>query len=107
MARIELEAVFDDGDMVMIDVRIGNASACILAQVVLDRTQMILRRMHVDGPGANLLGPAVLKSIVRRMMEIADVETVVVEGAIRTTGAGPGRIPDPIRFRRTSRRDPA
>lgn len=107
MSEIVLQAVFDNDDLVMIDVRIGNAVACILAHLVLEGSTLTLRGTHVDGPGANLLGPATLKAVVRRMMEIADVETVVIEGAIRTTGAGPGRIPYPIRFRRSARRRPA
>ncbi|WP_156917623.1 hypothetical protein [Salinarimonas rosea] len=48
--------------------------------------------------GPNALGPANLRSLVQALRERMGYDTVVIEGAVRTTGAGPGRRPRALRF---------
>jgi hypothetical protein len=64
---------------------------------------MTLRGLHMHGEQVgtkNGVGPANLKLLARIVMEGLDLDGLVVEGARRTTGAGPGRIPRRIRFAR-------
>lgn len=107
MREIILRVAFEDHDLVTIDAGIGNLTVTILAEASLDGRALILRGTHFDGPGPNTLGIATLREIANRIAEIADVETVVVEGAIRTTGAAPGRKPRALRFARPTRAGPA
>jgi hypothetical protein len=64
-----------------------------------DRTA-VFQGLHVDGPGPNAMGWLALRDLARQVMEKLDVDILRVEGAPRTTGAGPGRRPAPIVFRR-------
>jgi hypothetical protein len=104
---ITLRVTFDEHDLVTIEVGIGNLAITILAEALLGSRELVMRRTHFDGPGPNTLGIATLREIANRIAEIADVETVVVEGAIRTTGAAPGHQPRPLRFARAAHAGPA
>ena len=60
---------------------------------------LTLRECHVQGAGRNRLGIAALRQIAAWVRECLDVDELRIEGATRTTGAGPGRRPAPIVFR--------
>ncbi|WP_146604634.1 hypothetical protein [Rhodoplanes roseus] len=73
-----------------------------MAEVDLVERCLYLRGLHLHGidVGANALGVAVLRDIVQEVMEALDVDSIVVGGARRTSGAGPGRAPGRLRFTR-------
>jgi hypothetical protein len=54
--------------------------------------------VHIHGPGANLFGTASLREFINVVKGIIDVDTIYVTGAVRTTGANPGRKPNPLVF---------
>jgi len=60
----------------------------------------ILRRLDIQGAGPNSLGVAGLRDLAHWVMELLDVDELRIEGATRTSGAGPGRRPAPLIFRR-------
>src|SRR5262245_8968318 len=64
-----------------------------------------LLRTHVQSDaGSNAFGIASLRRIAEIAMERMDYDEIIVEGALRTTGANPGRAPQvPFRFRRRDR----
>lgn len=62
-----------------------------------------LRRMDIQGSGANSLGLAALHELAQLVMELLDVDELRIEGSTRTSGAGPGRKPAPLVFRRANR----
>src|SRR5688500_18121847 len=62
-----------------------------------------LRLLHVHAPGANAIGPGNLRSLAEVVMERLDFDALEIEGALRTTGASPGRRPRPLRFTRRPR----
>jgi len=64
---------------------------------IIDRTLRI-DRAHVEGLKPGALGRAGLNAIGRKLMELADVDEIVVQGSTRTTGRNPGNKPRPIRF---------
>lgn len=41
-----------------------------------------------------------LRWLAQAVMEVLDCDEIIVEGAVRTTGAGPGRRPGRLRFAR-------
>jgi hypothetical protein len=74
-----------------------------------DGRVLTLRGVHMhggEGAGANAIGHANLKVLARTVMERMDFDELVVEGAVRTTGANPGHRPGPLRFRRRVRPPP-
>lgn len=61
------------------------------------------RTLHVEGahvqglhPGA--LGRGGLNAIGRKLMELADVDQIIIQGGVRSTGCNRGRAPRPFRF---------
>ncbi|HJS87971.1 MAG TPA: hypothetical protein VJ779_21165 [Acetobacteraceae bacterium] len=64
---------------------------------------LILRRLHVQGASANRISAANLMVLAQTVMERMDLDGLVVEGALRTTGANPGRRPSILRFSRRLR----
>ena len=59
---------------------------------------LILRSLHVAGSVANLFGPGQLRAPARFAKDGIGVRELRVDGAIRTTGAKPGRRPGPLVF---------
>jgi hypothetical protein len=68
-----------------------------------DGTTLVLRAMHAQDSYPNAVGPANLRVVARALMERLDIDGLIIEGAIRTSGASPGRRPRPIRFTRILR----
>ncbi|WP_237480985.1 hypothetical protein [Lichenibacterium dinghuense] len=67
-------------------------------------------RLTVDGAhiqgfgiGANSVGPANLRVLADLVMERLGYDELVIRGAIRTSGAVPGRRPGDLRFARRDR----
>ena len=50
---------------------------------------------HFLGAGPNTLGLARLRELARWMKGMLDVDELRIEGATRTSGAGPGLVPPP------------
>jgi hypothetical protein len=59
---------------------------------------LMLRNLHVDGTMANQFGPGQLRALARFVKEALGVRERRIDGAIRTTGASPGRRPHPLVF---------
>ena len=59
-----------------------------------------LRRLDIQGTGANTIGWVALRDLARAAMEFLDVDEIRIEGSARTSGAGRGRTPAPLVFRR-------
>jgi hypothetical protein len=78
-----------------------------MAEPEISGSTLILRGVHVQDAWANAVGAANLKVLARSVMERMDLNGLVIEGALRTTGASPGRRPDILRFSRHVRPAPA
>jgi hypothetical protein len=78
-----------------------------MAEPEMARSALILRGVHVQDAWANALGAGNLKVLARTVMERMELDGLVVEGALRTTGASPGRRPGVLRFSRSVRPAPA
>jgi hypothetical protein len=91
---------FDFGgiDTVLVTLVDGNHRIEVLADVELDRRRAVLRGLHIQGVGRNTLGPAVLRGLIGWAKEYLDVDELRIEGAVRTSGASPGRIPAVLVF---------
>src|ERR1700689_5018210 len=98
--RVE-ELELDVADVVF--VRMSNGRIVIEAAFYahLMGRRATFSRLDIEGPGPNTIGLAGLREAARAVMELLDVDELRVEGAARTSGAGPGRRPAAIVFRRT------
>jgi hypothetical protein len=87
-----------DGITVLARLSDGEIEVEILVDVVeLTLTEAVLSGLHIQGPGPNSVGPRI-RSVAYWMKEFLDVRRLTIEGATRTSGAGPGRDPAPIVF---------
>jgi hypothetical protein len=75
----------------------------VMADIEEQGRVLFLRQLHVQGPGANAIGPGNLRTLAEVVMERLDFDALEIEGALRTTGASPGRRPRPLRFTRRPR----
>lgn len=90
-------------DVVLARVENRVGTLLVLAQVEFAERAMILRELHVQGENVevNQLRATGIRPIVREAMEVLDVDELIIEGAIRTSGSGPGRRPRRLRFSRS------
>ena len=74
----------------------------VMAEVIQEGRTVTLLGLNVHGVGVsvNELGPTRLRKLINETMERMDVDEIVIEGAVRVTGAGPGRKPGRLRFKR-------
>jgi hypothetical protein len=68
------------------------------AEPALRGRTLILRRTHVQGARPGAVGGHNLAVIAQAVMRGMDVDELIVEGALRTTGARPGHRPRPFRY---------
>jgi hypothetical protein len=79
----------------------------VMAEVAVDGHSLRLQRLHVQSAvEPNEIGHANWRLVAAMVMERMDYDEIIVEGAVRTTGASPGRRPRPIRFARRVRAAP-
>ena len=75
----------------------------VMAEAAMTGRTLILDQVHVQDGWPNAVGWINLRLIAGRVMEGLDLDGLVIKGAIRTTGANPGRRPRVIRFTRRVR----
>jgi hypothetical protein len=75
----------------------------VTAEPVTQGTILVLRGTHMQDATPNAVGAGNLMVIARALMERMGFDGLVVEGALRTTGANPGRRPRVLRFSRRFR----
>ena len=99
-----IEIIREQSDENIVVPRVATTAGTILvmAEVELLGGTLVLSGVHVQGEDvkANEVGVAGLRCIIREAMEELGVDEVVLVGAVRTTGATPGRAPRPLRFTR-------
>jgi hypothetical protein len=70
----------------------------LLALIVFEDDTLYMRGAHVEGLYAGACGRAGLNAIGRKLLEVANVSRIVIQGGIRTTGRNAGRRPKIICF---------
>jgi hypothetical protein len=81
----------------------------MMAEPAVDGTILVLKGLHMHGDGEvgpNAVGPGSLRVLADAVMERMGFDGIVVEGAVRTTGANPDHRPGRVRFARRVRADP-
>ncbi len=97
-----------DDPIATLVVKAPGATLLVMAEFIVNRPgrTMKLTATHIHGATANTIGFANLKTIALAVLEGMDLDEIVIEGGIRTTGAGPGHTPRPFRFTRPVLPDP-
>ena len=75
----------------------------IMGEPAVDGSTLVVRGLHVQGGEPNTVGAANLLLLAALLMEGLGFDAIIVEGEVRTSGAGPGRRPKPLRFARKVR----
>jgi hypothetical protein len=102
---ISFEIVNDmtDDPVVTLAVRTPSGVVIFVAEPTMRGAVLSLHGTHVQNASPNALGMANLMIIAQALMQRMGLDGLVVEGAIRTTGANPGRRPRVLRFTRRLR----
>ena len=100
---------YDATDHPVVTIRMATPVGLIelMAEIAGDRQSLRLQRLHVQSVvEPNEIGHANWRLVATMVMEVMDYDEIIVEGAVRTTGASPGRRPRQIRFTRRVRATP-
>jgi hypothetical protein len=98
---IEIEVVEHPVAVPVIATPAGTLS--LIGSISIVGRAMRIDRAHVEGLEIGALGRAGLNAIGCKLLEIADVDEIIIQGGTRTTGRTKGKVPRPIRFPRASR----
>jgi hypothetical protein len=93
-----LEYDFGGADTVLVTLTDGIQVVQVLTAVEFAGRTAMLRRLHIEGAGRNTLGPRALRELINWAKVQLDVDQLRIEGATRTSGADPGRVPSPLVF---------
>ena len=102
----EIQIALDDeasaGSVLTVRISTPAGQLLVMAEVERYDSELVLANLHMQAEslGRNSLGWNRLRQIARVAAEKADVEFIIIKGATRTTGAGPGRTPSQLRFSR-------
>jgi hypothetical protein len=107
--RVVLLSDVSEGDIVTVEVTIGDISLRIMGEIREHDRRLAAVGAHISSTGIkpNEVGIANLRLVAQALMEVGGYDEIVVEGAIRTTGARPGHRPRAIRFARNGDPVPA
>jgi hypothetical protein len=70
----------------------------LLAIILLEEKTLHMKEAHVEGLYSGACGRAGLNAIGRKLLEVANVERIIIQGGVRTTGRNAGRRPKIFRF---------
>ena len=97
-SAIEFTLVETVHPIALVEVRTPLGTLTLLGSVSVVRRSARLAGVHIQGLMPGALGRIGLNRIGERMLVELDVDEIVIEGSIRTTGTRPGIKPRAIRF---------
>lgn len=94
------EILETDGSAVHMYVDTHAGQLEVMTAQSMQGSTLLLEGFHIEGPGAGSISSTMeLRSNLRAYGRLNNAEEVVLKGAVRTTGANPGRIPRTLRIR--------
>jgi hypothetical protein len=107
---VTVQLVENEGDTVTVDIETMAGTLRKLADVSIVGRTAYASGLHIQGNdvGKNAFGWASLRSLGRAILDWLgdDYDELVIKGAVRTSGANPGRRPGDLRFTRRLRTSP-
>jgi hypothetical protein len=99
-ADIEIDIAQVAGSLVLVTIRLPIGVVEIMGSVRIEGRVLHIDGAHIDGPRPGALGRAGLNAIGRKLLEVADVDEIILQGSTRATGRYRGKVPRRIRFAR-------
>jgi hypothetical protein len=96
--RIAVEIVDADHPVLEVVITTPIGAMNLVASASIVGRVLRLDGVHVDGLAPGALGRAGLNAIGYKLLEVADVEEIIIQGGTRTTGKHKGKVPSAIRF---------
>jgi hypothetical protein len=87
-----------DGDVVELAATTAKGEVRVITGMTREGDTLILKGLHIDGPGAGSLGLRELRNLATDLGRQQGARRVTIYGGTRTTGANPGHTPRPITF---------
>jgi hypothetical protein len=87
-----------EGDIVFYSTKVGDDAIEFGGSFTKTDGILTIKNFDIDGSLTNKLGIRGLKDIINEFGKQQGVKQVIIEGAKRTTGANPGRIPSSLIF---------
>src|SRR4051812_45789582 len=94
-----IQIVERDGDVVRMIGYGPEGSIEVIASMTLEGDRLVLKDLHADGAGPGSIGLAAMRSFGRLLCRQAGAKAVEIHGAVRATGARPGKVPRPVTIR--------
>lgn len=106
--EISIVAYLEDSEdpIFLIEVFTPNGSLQLMGEFEIGERDLVIRKAHLGGDSSIKWGPKLLRQLGRAIAEKLDVDEIEVHGAVRSTGANPGRPPNVIRFSRSTEPHP-
>ncbi len=98
--RVDLDPAQTEHPIITIEIETPAGLLLLMAAISRRSRSLTLSGLNMEGAVANTIGVANLLRLARLIMEGVDTDEIVVEGAVRTSGATPGRTPRPFRITR-------
>ena len=99
LTLIEVVTGLSEGDILTVRIGTPAGEVMIMARVDIRGRTLALDRVHIQSTGGpRSIGLTNLRAIAEFALERMDCDEARIEGAARTTGANPGRTPNPLRF---------
>ena len=93
---VEIDQVDRDVMIVVITTPVGKLQ--IIGEVARNGRVLHVREAHAGGLRPGALSRAGLNAIGRKLLVEADVDQIIIEGSVRTTGRNVGKHPTRFRF---------
>lgn len=100
LIEVLLDDVEDDEVIVEIVTPVGTLEVAGCVSII--GRVLYVKGAHAQGLTSGALKRAGLNAICRKVLEVANVDEIVIQGGVRTTGRNQGRPPKPFRFPRHS-----
>jgi len=98
----ELDILLDvDGSedpYLIFDVATSDGVLQIMGEFIVSESHIVVKGMHLGGDPSIKWGWSKLRALGRTIAEKLDVDYIEIHGAVRTTGANPGRHSSPVRL---------
>ena len=96
--QISVEIEEAEGSIIQAVIDTPAGTLRLLASVAIVGRVLLLDGAHIGGLAPGAIGRAGLNAVGRKLVELADVDQIIIQGSARTTGRRKGNVPRPIRF---------
>jgi hypothetical protein len=100
--ELVLDADFSEDPCLLLDVATPDGVLQLLGEVEIGSNYLVVCNLHIGGDAQVRWGWSRLRKLGRVIAEKLDVDYIEVHGAVRTTGANPGRRPGVVRLSRSA-----